>query len=71
MTKEEILEKRRNIIGNQLMPVLSDTIYNMMDEYAKQQAIAFHKALYPTSPDFDAHISARYERFIEQQTKDK
>jgi hypothetical protein len=41
MTKEEILEKRRHIIGNQLMPILSDTIYNMMDEYAKQQAIAY------------------------------
>lgn len=34
MTKEEILEKRRHILGNQLMALLSDTILNMMDEWA-------------------------------------
>jgi hypothetical protein len=43
MTKQEILEKRRLIFGNQHMKLFSDTIYNMMDEYAKQQAIAFVK----------------------------
>lgn len=41
MTKEEMLEKRRHIVGNQLMPVLSDTIYNLMDEYAKAISIEF------------------------------
>lgn len=41
MDKKLILEKRRHILGDPLMNVLSDTIMNMMDEYAKQQAIAF------------------------------
>lgn len=43
MTKEEILEKRRRIFGNQHMELFSDTIQNMMDEYAKQQVIEFLK----------------------------
>ena len=34
MTKEEILEGRRHIFGNALLAALSDTIMNMMDEWA-------------------------------------
>lgn len=41
-----------------------------MEEYAKQQAIAFFKFCLPGPTDFEPHISARYEQFIEQQTKD-
>lgn len=87
MTKEEILEKRRNIIGNQLMPVLSDTIYNMMDEHARQ----FSEKLIGWLNDNDfkftdwkdnmqsddvnkgkrMHASEIVDLFIEQQSKEQ
>lgn len=85
MTKEEMLEKRRRIIGNQLMPVLSDTIYNLMEEWGKQQAVAFNNYVetthtgnciigyYDRNSENGTRLTSEhvYNQFIEQQTENK
>jgi hypothetical protein len=78
MTKEEILEKRRRIFGNKHMELFSDTIYVVMEEYAKQQAIAFVKwAIESEKIMGDNYYNAfipgpeeeLYDQFIESQNK--
>lgn len=69
MTKEEITDGLREYIidfGNALS---LDDAHSAMDEYAKQQAIAFFKFCLPGPTDFEPHISKRYDQFIEQQNK--
>lgn len=73
MTKEEILDRQ---FDNGCNGVTTTghyrygafdcrIIHAAMDEYAKQQAIAFFKFCLPGT-DFEPHISKRYDQFIEQ-----
>lgn len=72
MTKDEVIASMAIVAINK-----DDVIYlslpstrAVMDEYAKQQAMAFFKFCLPGPSDFEPHISKRYQQFIEQQNKD-
>lgn len=74
MTKEEILETRRRILGNKHMELFSDTILSMMDEFAKQQAKEFSKWITINLWSFHGdnwhpYMDDLYKLFIEQQNK--
>lgn len=72
MTKEEILEKH---IGAPI-PLVNDerctkTIEAAMEEYAKQQAIAFVKYNCPDIKLEDSLLNAGYAGFLISQNKNK
>jgi hypothetical protein len=71
MTKDEILGKRPVMCDNKGVTVYVSfsNAMDAMDEYAKQQAIAFFKFCLPGPTDFEPHITSRYDKFIESQNK--
>lgn len=69
MTKDGIYKKHHTYAEFELVPNKESSI-NAMEEYARQQAIAFFKFCLPGPSDFEPHISSRYSQFIEQQTKE-
>lgn len=70
MTKQEILAPyyKQNKGGLNEWIDYSDALKSM-DEWARQQAIAFFKFCLPGPTDFEPYISKRYSQFIEQQNK--
>jgi len=78
MTKEDLLEKVKYRFGTKHMELFDEIIKSLMDEYAKQQAIAFIKWGIESGEIMgdnwgDAFIPGEeetlYDKFIEQQNK--
>jgi len=81
MTKEDLLEKVKYRFGTKHMELFDEIIKSLMDEYAKQQAIAFNNWFMKLNVDdlgyyivegsdlVKQYITREqaYDKFIEQQ----